>query len=221
MGHSGIAEHVRFGMVSLPTGKISTREGRVVYLDELLDEAEARAAEIIREKNPDMDAVERAEVARQVGIGAIIYADLSQDRIKDIVFDWTKMLAFEGNSGPYLQYAAVRCARILEKSEDPQANWLAKADAETLAEQESADLALALGRFPQVITEAADRYQPHLVASYLYDLATAFSRFYVNVPVLKAANEATRSTRLALVQATGMVLSRGLALLGIETPAKM
>ncbi|MBD3286999.1 arginine--tRNA ligase, partial [candidate division WOR-3 bacterium] len=124
MGYTDICKHVRFGMVSLPEGKISTREGRVVYLDELLDEAERRAEEIVTGKNPDMPRGKRAEVARKIGIGSVIYADLSQDRIKDITFDWSKMLAFEGNSAPYLQYAAVRCAKILEKARHEERNPL-------------------------------------------------------------------------------------------------
>ncbi len=221
IGFPGILEHVRFGMVSLPSGKISTREGRVVYLDELLDEAERRAAEIITEKNPDMAADTRAEVARRVGIGSVIYADLSQDRIKDIVFDWKRMLAFDGNSAPYLQYAAVRCARILQKAGLPTGEWVQGMDSAKLEEPESIELVMALGRFPQAIAEAAERYAPHVLAGYLYDTATSLSRFYTQVPVLKAEGEATRLTRLGLVQATESVLRRGLALLGIQTPSEM
>jgi arginyl-tRNA synthetase len=217
----GILKHIRFGMVSLPSGKISTREGRVVYLDDLLDEAERRAAEIITEKNPDMAADTKAEVARRVGIGSVIYADLSQDRIKDIVFDWKRMLAFEGNSAPYLQYAAVRCARILQKADLPTGEWVQGTDSAKLKEPESIELVMALGRFPQAIAEAAERYAPHVLAGYLYDVATSLSRFYTQVPVLKAEGEATRLTRLGLVQATESVLRRGLALLGIQTPKVM
>ncbi|MBA7598606.1 Arginine--tRNA ligase [subsurface metagenome] len=224
----GILKYIPFGMVSLPTGKISTREGRIVYLDELLDEAERRAQEIIKEKNPDMPDARRAEVARQVGIGAVIYADLSQDRIKDIVFDWSKMLAFEGNSDPYLQYAAVRCARILAKASPEDRKRLEKPkDADIprmvaeIEEPESIELLMHLGRFPQAIAEAAERYAPHALAFYLYDLAAALSRFYTKVPVLKAQTDAARLARLTLVEATGRVLRRGLALLGIETPEEM
>lgn len=227
LGYANLLEHVRFGMVSLPSGKISTREGRVVYLDELLDEAERRAGEIIREKNPEMAEKKRKEVARGVGIGAVIYADLSQDRIKDIVFDWSKMLAFDGNSAPYLQYAAVRCAKILEKAEPCEREPLKDLKekdipglVEELAEQESVELLMHIGRFPQAVTEAAQRYAPHVIAGYLYDLATVFSRFYTQVPVLKAQAK-SRSARLALVQATGTVLRRGLALLGIQIPEEM
>ncbi|TET21319.1 MAG: arginine--tRNA ligase [Candidatus Stahlbacteria bacterium] len=224
----GILKYIPFGMVSLPTGKISTREGRIVYLDELLDEAERRAQEIIKEKNPDMPKDARAQVARKVGIGAVIYADLSQDRIKDIVFDWSKMLAFEGNSAPYLQYAAVRCARILAKAspedrkrlEEPKDADIPRMVAE-IEEPESIELLMHLGRFPQAIAEAAERYAPHALASYLYDLAAALSRFYTEVPVLKAQTDAARLARLTLVEATGRVLRRGLALLGIETPEEM
>ena len=228
MGYPDILEHIRFGMVSLPTGKISTREGRVVYLDDLLDEAERRAAQIINEKNPDMPADKRKEVAREVGIGAVIYADLSQDRIKDIVFDWSKMLAFDGNSAPYLQYAAVRCAKILAKAKPEERKPLATLKEEDIPklvaeikEPESIELLMSLGWFPQAITEAAERYAPHALASYLYDLATALSRFYTQVPVLRAETDTARLARLCLVDATGLVLRHGLALLGIETPEEM
>lgn len=228
MGYPDILEHVRFGMVSLPEGKISTREGRVVYLDDLLDEAERRAAEIISDKNPDMPADKRKQVARQVGIGAVIYADLSQDRIKDIVFDWDKMLAFDGNSAPYLQYAAVRCAKILAKAKTEERKPLTTLKEEDIPklvaeikEPESIELLMSLGLFPQAITEAAERYAPHALASYLYDLATALSRFYTQIPVLRAETDTARLARLCLVEATGLVLRRGLALLGIQTPEEM
>jgi len=220
MGYGDILRHISFGMVSLPSGRISTRQGRIVYLDELLDEAERRAAQIINQKNPEMPPDERAEVARQVGIGAVIYADLSQDRIKDVTFDWEKMLAFDGNSAPYLQYAAVRCAKILEKSAMPEGTWWKEAQAACIGEPESAELLMALGRFPQAVSEAAERYAPHVLAGYLYELATVFSRFYTEVPVLRSGDE-ERPTRLALVDATAEVLRRGLALLGIETPSQM
>lgn len=228
MGYPDILRHINFGMVSLPTGKISTREGRIVYLDDLLDQAKERAAQIIKEKNPEMPEDRRKEVAQQVGIGAVIYADLSQDRIKDITFEWSKMLSFDGNSAPYLQYAAVRCAKILEKakSEDRERlDTLNEQDipalAEELKEPESVKLLMHLGRYPQAIAEAAERYAPHVLASYLYDLATALSRFYTEVPVLKAKTDIARLTRLTLVEATGRVLGRGLELLGIETPEEM
>lgn len=224
----GILKYIPFGMVSLPTGKISTREGRIVYLDDLLDQAKERAAQIIKEKNPEMPEDRRKEVAQQVGIGAVIYADLSQDRIKDITFDWSKMLSFDGNSAPYLQYAAVRCAKILEKAESEDREGLdtlneqdIPALAEELKEPESVKLLMHLGRYPQAIAEAAERYAPHVLASYLYDLATALSRFYTEVPVLKAKTDIARLTRLTLVEATGRVLGRGLELLGIETPEEM
>lgn len=227
MGYPDCLEHIRFGMVSLPSGKMSTREGRVVYLDELLDEAERRAEEIIKEKNPEMTEGDRKEVARKVGIGAVVYADLSQDRIKDIVFDWQKMLSFEGNSAPYLQYAAVRCKKIMQKAEpverEPLKN-LNKGDiahlVNGLMDEESKELLLHLGRFPHAITEAAERYSPHVLAGYLYDLATSFSRFYTNLQVLKSDTE-TRKARLLLVKATGDILEQGLKLLGIETPDEM
>ena len=228
IGHGNICQHIRFGMVSLPCGKISTREGRVVYLDDLLDESERRAAEIIAEKNPRMPEDRRAEVARRVGIGSVIYADLSQDRIKDIVFDWSKMLSFDGNSAPYLQYAAVRCAKILEKAPPGESEPLKKLSetdisrlAESVNEVESIELLTHIGRFPQAVSEAAERYSPHILTTYLYELATLFSRFYTQVPVLKAGDETERHARLVLVNATRLVLERGLGLLGIEVPDEM
>jgi arginyl-tRNA synthetase len=212
------AEHVAFGSVLGTDGKmLRTRAGGSVRLEELLDEAVDRARAVIAEKNPELDAATRERVARQVGIGAVKYADLSSDRVKDYVLDFTRMLAFEGNTGPYLQYAHARIRSIFRKAgegaPDPGAIRVAV----------PAEHALALGllRFPTVVAEVTVAHEPHRLCTYLYDLATAFSTFYEQCPVLRAETTEERRSRLALADLTARVLARGLALLGMEAPERM
>jgi arginyl-tRNA synthetase len=211
------AEHVAFGSVLGEDGKVlRTRAGGTVRLVELLEEGIERATAIVAEKNPELSPDERATIARAVGIGAIKYADLSSDRVKDYVFDWSRMLAFDGNTAPYLQYAHARIGSILRKAGEP-------VDPQAIAveaPQERA-LALALLAFPTVVADVAASLAPHRLCGYLYQLATTFSAFYENCPVLKAGSPEERRSRLALSAATAAVLARGLDLLGIEAPAKM
>jgi arginyl-tRNA synthetase len=212
------AEHVAFGSVLGPDKKmLKTRAGETVRLVELLDEAVQRARDVVAEKNPDLDAATREEVARAVGIGAVKYADLSSDRVKDYVFDWARMLAFEGNTAPYLQYAHARIRSIFRRAGEavpsPQAVAL-------VAPAERA-LALSLLGFGAVVHEVTDTLQPHRLCTHLYGLSTAFSTFYEQCPVLKAAAPEERASRLVLCDLTARVLARGLALLGIEAPERM
>lgn len=212
------AEHVAFGSVLGPDKKMfKTRAGATVKLIELLDEAVARAAALVKEKNPELDEATRSEVARMVGIGAVKYADLSSDRVKDYVFDWDRMLAFEGNTAPYLQYAHARIQSIVRKAGvDP-------ASVGPIAIREPAEHALgvALLGFESASAAVVDTLQPHRMCTYLFDLATAFSTFYERCPVLRADDEATRASRLALSVLTARVLAKGLGLLGIEAPDRM
>jgi arginyl-tRNA synthetase len=219
------AEHVAFGSVLGPDKKMfKTRAGETVRLVSLLDEAVQRAHDVIAEKNPELDAQTRADVARAVGIGAVKYADLSSDRIKDYVFDWTRMLAFEGNTAPYLQYAHARIQSIFRRADQGSpAGAPSGAPAGTIVIAAPAERALALAilGFGAVVHEVADTLQPHRLCTYLFALATAFSTFYEQCPVLKAATDEERASRLALSRVTAQVIAQGLGLLGIDAPDRM
>jgi arginyl-tRNA synthetase len=178
-----------------------------------------RATAAVADKNPDMPADEQAAVGRMVGIGALKYADLSTDRIKDYVFDWDRMLAFEGNTGPYLQYAHVRICSIFRRAEVDRAS--VRGVTTTLTVPEERALALQLLQFDTAVQDTLERYSPHRLCTYLFDLAQAFSAFFEACPVLKAADDATRLSRLALCDVTARVIAQGLDLLGIEAPEKM
>ncbi len=211
------AEHLGFGSVLGPDGKmLRSRGGASVKLIELLDEAVARAADLARRKNPDLDEVTVAQIARAVGIGAVKYADLSTDRIKDYVFDWDRMLSLEGNTSPYLQYAHARIRSIFRRAGLDTASG-AKI---TVAEPAEHALAIELLEFGAVVTTVAETLEFHRLAGYLYALATTFSAFYEQCPVLKAEG-AIRECRLALCELTARVLRQGLALLGIAVPDRM
>ncbi|GIG00377.1 arginine--tRNA ligase [Catellatospora citrea] len=211
------AVHVGFGQVLGADGKkLASRAGDTVKLVDLLDEAVARAAAIVAEKNPELDAATRAEVARMVGIGAIKYVDLSSDRIKDYSFHWDRMLSFSGDTGAYLQYTYARINSIFRRggvAADRAATVLLDAPAERA-------LAMELLGFPTVVADAAQTLQFHRLAGYLQSLAGAYTAFYDNCPVLKA-EDAVRASRLLLCDLTARVIAQGLDLLGIEAPERM
>ncbi len=217
LGNEAKCVHVWFGLIRLPGGKMSTRKGRVIFLEEVLDEAVSRARAVLADR--DLDEAEKESIARMVGIGAVKYADLSQTRTKDVLFDWDKMLNLQGDSAPYLQYAAVRVRSIVRRAEGAATEE--PIDPGLLSEAAEMALLRSLAGFPQVVEAACGSYQPHLVATYLIALAREFSTFYSQVPVLKADSATLVATRLALCQRTAQVLERGLALLGIETPERM
>jgi arginyl-tRNA synthetase len=211
------AEHVAFGSVLGPDGKVfRTREGGTVKLSDLLDDAVARAAAVVAEKSPHLSDEEQASVARAVGIGAVKYADLSSDRIKDYTFDWDRMLALTGNTAPYLQYAHARIRSILRNAGDPPPST----EPPVLTEAAERDLALSILAFDGAVHAAADRLHPHRLCTYLFDLASTFTTFYESCPVLKS-DEPVRSSRLTLCRATAEVLSSGLGLLGIDAPQRI
>ncbi|HEY6737528.1 MAG TPA: arginine--tRNA ligase [Actinopolymorphaceae bacterium] len=214
------AEFDGFGVVLGPDRKrLKTRSGDSPKLIELLDEAVRRADAVIEEKAPHLSGAEREAVARAVGIGAVKYADLSGDRVKDYVFDYDQMLSFEGNTAPYLQYAHARINSVFRKGEiDPAKVRGSRLRLEHPAEHQ---LALLLGEFEGAVVSAAETVQMHRIAGYLYDLATAFTAFYEKCPVLRAEDEEIRTSRLALCEITARVLSTGLGLLGITAPARM
>ena len=212
--------HVAFGNVLGPDRKMfKSRGGETVKLSDLIDEAVQRATDSVAQKNPAMSTEEQAEVGRMVGIGALKYADLSIDRIKDYMFDWDRMLAFEGNTGPYLQYAHARICSIFRRAGIDRS--AVTHGATVLVEAEERALALQLLHFDAAVHDTLERYAPHRLCTYLFDVAQAFTAFYEACPVVKAADEATRRSRLALCDLTARTFERGLGLLGIEAPERM
>lgn len=210
--------HVDFGMITLPEGRMSTRRGRVVFLEDVLQEAVTRARALV-EKNADLSEQEKDAVARTVGVGAVKYADLSQTRTKNIVFEWDRMLSLEGDSAPYLQYTYVRAQGILRRGAAPYpAGGIDRRAMETTEEWA---LIKHLARFPAAVREAVRGYHPHVVANYLFHLAQQFHVFYHNVPVQKAEDEHLRASRMSIVQGAAQVMRTGLGLLGIGVPERM
>ena len=212
--------HVAFGNVLGADRKIlKSRSGEVVKLDALLTESVERAAVAVKEKNAELSAAQQAEVARQIGIGAVKYADLSTDRIKDYVFDWERMLAFEGNTSPYLQYAHARICSIFRRAGIDRA--VVRTLTPTLDHVAERALALRLLQFDTAVWDTLEKYSPHRLCTYLYELASEFSAFYEHCPVLRADSEAQKMSRLALCDFTARVMEQGLSLLGIESPEQM
>ncbi|MDK4746831.1 arginine--tRNA ligase [Leclercia adecarboxylata] len=213
-------EHHMFGMMLGKDGKpFKTRAGGTVKLADLLDEALERARRLVAEKNPDMPADELEKLANAVGIGAVKYADLSKNRTTDYVFDWDNMLAFEGNTAPYMQYAYTRVLSVFRKA-DIDESVLAQAQV-TISEDREAQLAARLLQFEETLAVAARDGTPHVMCAYLYDLAGLFSGFYEHCPILSAESEAVRNSRLKLAQLTAKTLKLGLDTLGIETVERM
>ena len=209
-------EHVSFGMVLLPEGKMSTREGNIIKLEELLNEAISRAKEIIEQKNPDLENKE--EVAKKVGIGAVIFNDMSASRIKDEVFDWNTILNFQGETGPYIQYTYVRTKSVLEK-----AGYLPKIEdvnTENLSDDYSMAILKLIYNFEDVLVQVTDKNEPSILARYLIDLAKAYSSFY-NENKIIVEDKDVQNARVYLTYATSEVLKQGANLLGIEMPEKM
>jgi len=213
-------EHHMFGMMLGKDGKpFKTRAGGTVKLADLLDEALERARRLVAEKNPDMPADELEKLANAVGIGAVKYADLSKNRTTDYIFDWDNMLAFEGNTAPYMQYAYTRVLSVFRKAEIDE-SALAAAPV-IITEDREAQLAARLLQFEETLTVVAREGTPHVMCAYLYDLAGLFSGFYEHCPILSAESEETRNSRLKLAQLTAKTLKTGLDTLGIETVERM
>jgi arginyl-tRNA synthetase len=216
------ALHIPFGNMLGEGGRMfATRAGGVVKLVDLLDEAVTRAYEVVEDRSRDLDEAERAEVARQVGIGAVKYADLSTDRTRDYVFDWDRMLALDGNTAPYMLYARARCLSILRRAEVDPAAFLTGRTTVLLTEPAERALALSLLDFPVALDATLETWSPHKLCSYLYDLAGLFTTFYETCPVLGADSAEGRDSRLVLCALTASVLGCGLGLLGIEAPERM
>ncbi|WP_282166441.1 arginine--tRNA ligase [Shewanella japonica] len=211
-------EHTGFGTMNGTDGRpFKTRSGGVVKLVDLLDEANTRAIELVRSKNPDMDEATIIEIARVVGISSVKYADLSKNRSSDYIFSFEQMLSFEGNTAPYLLYAYTRVASIFKRAEDidlSQAKIVLEHDKEK-------ELGTKLAQFGEVLARMTDKALPHVMCAYVYELASEFSSFYEACPVLAAETEEQKQSRLLLSQLTAKTLKTGLSLLGIETLERM
>ena len=207
--------HVQFGMVALEEGTMSTRKGRVVFLEDVLNQAIDRTRQIIEEKNPDAENID--EVAKAVGVGAVVFQELSNSRIKDYTFSWDRTLSFEGETGPYVQYTHARCCAVLRKAGQPVS---ADINYELLSDQDAADVLSVLENFNKSIMTAMKKNEPHIVTRFVLDLAQAFNKFYHNSPIL-VEDADLRAARLALVEATRQTIENALKILGMKAPQKM
>ncbi|MGX8774352.1 MAG: arginine--tRNA ligase [Bacillota bacterium] len=213
--------HVPFGLVSLADGTMSTREGRVVFLEDVLNGAVDKTREIIKEKNPDADPEMVEEVAKAVGIGAVVFNELSNYRIKDYVFSWDHVLNFEGETGPYVQYTYARSCSILRNAgDDIVAKAKAGFDPKYLTSESAHALTSLLYRFPDVIVEAGEKYEPSIVTRHLVDIAQAFNKFYHDEHIL-VDNEDEKVAKVAMVIAAQTSIRNGLDILCMKAPEKM
>mgnify|MGYP002833123489 CR=1 FL=1 len=220
MNDSHNTTHIKFGSVLDSDGKIlKSREGEAIKLVDLLNEAVTRAEQAIAERNPSIEGEQRQEIAKAIGIGAVKFADLSTERTKDYVFDWDRMLSFDGNTSPYLQYAHARICSIFRHSDIERP---VSADTPiSLEHDEEALLARRLVNFSAMVDETLSTYSPHRLCTYLHSVASAFASFYENCPVLSSEDDRIRMSRLALCDLTARTLSTGLGLLGIDSPEQM
>ena len=209
-------KHIPFGMVSLPTGKMSTREGNIVKLEELLNESITRAKEIIEEKNPELE--DKEEVAKKVGVGAVIFNDVSNSRIKDEIFDWNQILNFQGETGPYIQYTYVRTKSVLEKA--GYIPTIKEIKVDKLLDETSINIIKLIYNFENTLIQVTEKEEPSILSRYLIDVAKAFSNFYNDNKILVEDKE-IQNARVYLTYAVGKVLKTGSKLLGIEMPNKM
>jgi arginyl-tRNA synthetase len=207
--------HVPFGMVSLEEGTLSTRKGRVVFLEDVLTKAVEKTKEIIEERNPDLE--NKDEVAKKVGVGAVVFQELYNNRIKDYTFSWNKTLSFEGETGPYVQYTYARTCSIINKA---KIDIDYKVDYTLLKEDIEFEITKALYDFSNVIEDAMFKYEPFYITRYIVDLAQKYNRFYNKCPILKEEEE-LKKARLLITLGVNKVIKTGLNLLGIETPEKM
>lgn len=207
--------HVPFGLVSLDSGKLSTRHGNVILMEDLLNQAIGETKKIIEEKNPSLENKE--EVAKQVGIGAVIFNDLYNGRIKDVVFSWERMLNFDGETGPYVQYTHARACSILKRAGEISLDDI---HFDALSDEASLDICKLLEAYPEKIKDAANKLEPSVVTRHLVAIAQAFNKFYHDNPILNS-EEDVRQARLAVVVAVKTVMKEGLSLLGIDAPEQM
>ena len=209
-------EHVAFGMVLLPTGKMSTREGTSIKLSELLNEAISRAKAIIEQKNPELE--NKDEVAKKVGVGAVIFNDLANNRVKDEIFDWDTILNFQGETGPYIQYTYVRTKSVIEKAGGVPD--ISEVSSELLQDEYSIKLLKLIYDFEDVLVQVTDKNEPSILARYLIDVAKTYSNFYNENKIIND-NKNLQNARVYLTYSVGRILKTGAGLLGIEMPNKM
>ena len=223
MGYDWAQEcvHVPFGMVSLEDGTLSTRKGKVVFLLDVLNNAIEKTKQIMIEKNGSDENLE--EISREVGIGAVVFQELSNNRIKDYVFSWDKVLNFEGETGPYVQYTHARAASVLRNAGEAAQKALSSAsslDMSCAVSDTAYELVKLIYRFPEVVKEAAEKYEPSVITRHIIDIAQYFNRFYHDERIL-VEDEAEKQAKLAVVYAAKQTIANGLALLGVSAPEKM
>ena len=214
--------HVVFGIMRFGDGMIfSSRSGNIIRLVDLLDEAKTQVKKVIDEKNPNIPEEEKEKIAEIVGSGAIKYFDLSQNRTSDITFTWDKVLSFEGNTGPYLQYTYVRIMSIFRKLKEENINVENKDIILENMNGVERELAVELLRFPQTVVKSYESYRPNIIADYLFDIAKLFNNFYNSNSILKEENKKVMDARILLAEKTAFILKEGLGLLGINTVDRM
>ena len=208
--------HIPYGLVSLEGAKLSTRSGNIIYAEDILLEAISKIKEIIEEKNPQLP--DKDETAKKIGVGAVLFNDLYNQRIKDVSFKWEKLLNFDGETGPYVQYTYARCSSILRKLENYDEN--ASIDYSLITDADSIDLLKEISRFPQVVIDASEKYEPSQVARFAVAVAQSFNKFY-NANRINIEDEALKNARVSLVKLTRKTIKDAMLLLGIECPEQM
>ncbi len=210
--------HVPYGLVRLKTGKMSSREGTVIYIKDLINDAINKSKEILINKNKEVEDIEL--LSKQIGVGALVFNYLKSNKLKDILFDLDETLRFDGETGPYIQYTYVRTKSILEKSGYVESDF-ENIKLDLLTNSEEIELVKKLGEFENILKRAAQDFEPSIIAKYLIDISSLFSKFYNNIKVLETNNEDLKKARVTLVYSTGIVIKNGLNILGIDTPSKM